>query len=104
MKRKKLVCETCSKSYKTSSSLARHKRPVHYKAKVNKDYANCFKVVTDFECDQCEKIFKRNDQLKRHKQSVHENIQLECPFCEKTFKRKDKLTKHLKTEHEPNKE
>ena len=69
---------------------------------VNKNYANCFKAVTNFPCDQCEKVFKRKDQLKRHKQTIHdESFYLECPSCEKIFKRKDKLTQHMKADHEP---
>ena len=97
----KFICEKCSKPYRSLSSLARHKRTVHYMSNVNKDFANCFKAITDFKCDQCEKNFSRKDQLKRHKQTIHENsFQLECPSCEKIFKRKDKLTKHMKAEHE----
>ena len=97
----KFTCENCNKSYRTSSSLARHKRSVHYESKTNKDFADCFKGITDFKCNQCEKEFKRKDQLQRHQQSIHdESFQLACPSCERIFKRKDKLTKHMKSDHQ----
>ena len=98
---KKYICETCDDAFTTSSHLARHQKIKHYKSNANRDYAECFKNVDEFECDQCEKVFKRKDVLKRHKQTVHEtSLDLQCSSCEKSFKRRDKLTKHIKLEHD----
>ena len=72
----------------------------HFKSNANKEFAECFKYVDEFQCDQCESIFKRKDYLKRHKQAIHDiSSNIQCPSCEKSFNRSDKLAEHIKSQH-----
>ena len=52
-------CSVCGKTYKSGSSLSRHRR------NHNPDF-------TGFHCDKCGGTFKRLETLKKHKQSCHD--------------------------------
>ena len=97
---RKYSCEQCDKKFTNLSNLARHKRIKHFKSNANKEFAECFKYVDEFQCDQCESIFKRKDYLKRHKQAIHDiSSNFQCTSCEKSFNRSDKLAEHIKSQH-----
>nr|CAH7727059.1 unnamed protein product [Callosobruchus chinensis] len=55
------MCETCSKTYKYKTNLARHKR------------LEC-NMAPMYSCDNCEKRFKHRHHLQLHQRSINSNF------------------------------
>ncbi|KAJ8720092.1 hypothetical protein PYW07_012135 [Mythimna separata] len=77
----KIQCDICSANFKSTNSLAAHKRK-----HVSKD-----RVLS---CSVCSKVFKKTSHLKRHELSHENNRPFKCSACPKSFTTKTMLTEH----------
>ena len=78
-------CPDCQKVFTHSSSLHRHRREIHSRAK-------------KFKCRHCLMAFSRKDSLNRH-MVVHTGEKFYCQFCEKKYSTKHNLNDHQRKEH-----
>lgn len=82
-KRNRPVCEYCSKSFRDSYDLQRH-RLVHSNAR-------------QFQCDDCDKKFTQQNNLVRH-QLIHAKVKpYQCDKCDHKCTQKYDLVKHKRS-------
>lgn len=84
--KKKHQCQSCEKSYSTSTGLKQHVDSAHLGKR-------------PFECDICGKAFARNTLLKIHKDSVHHGIRHPCQECGRQFSGRNRLLEHIRKTH-----
>jgi uncharacterized Zn-finger protein len=80
LKIEKYSCETCKKTFKTSTELNIHNR-IHSKQK-------------PFACEQCQMTFSQIGSLNRHKKVHSGEKPYSCDFCPKKFARSHHLICH----------
>ena len=86
-----LVCDLCTKSYKSENGLKYHKIEEHFKS-----------IPPRYPCDQCEngKHYKTKLNLQRHIESTHEMRKHICESCDLKFASVSGLWTHKKRIHE----
>jgi uncharacterized C2H2 Zn-finger protein len=118
----KIVCDICSKVFKTEAKYAKHKL-YHKRIEIEK-LKNPEKIVTchicskefitnsrlnlhvtthtgekPFKCGRCDKTFSQKVNCERH-QLLHTGVKaFVCEFCEKAFKRRGELKDHIVRMH-----
>jgi len=80
-------CDTCRKTFTTSSDLRRHERTHSLEAQFQCSFENCSFTT------------KRSDTLKLHEKthtSIESRLKYPCPSCGKLFSSQQIITRHLK--------
>uniref|UniRef100_A0A1E1W141 C2H2-type domain-containing protein n=1 Tax=Pectinophora gossypiella TaxID=13191 RepID=A0A1E1W141_PECGO len=81
-------CPHCSKCFKNSNQLAKHKM-IHKKEEV---------VPTTTQCSICQLQFSSERRMKAHVAAVHEKLRpFKCPQCDFTAARKPEIKLHLRS-------
>ena len=108
---KKYKCNSCERSFTTSSGLKGHVEKCESFKKQECDI--CGKLVEQrlmdyhkvrvhikpHKCDTCGRKFGVASVLKQHIKTHHGEGRRKCPHCEKTFEGKTVLNKHIKKNH-----
>lgn len=81
----KLICEHCSKSFKTLSELTEHLNSGH-------------KEMFQYKCEVCKRFFTSRVFLDHHAK-IHENSTFFCDICKKQYPSKSYLYNHMKFYH-----
>ena len=86
-----LVCDLCTKSYKSESGLKHHKNEEHSES-----------TPPRYPCDQCSngKHYKTKLNLQRHIEATHEMRKHICETCDSQFATQSGLWTHTKRIHE----
>ncbi|CAL1298742.1 unnamed protein product [Larinioides sclopetarius] len=110
---KDLFCKSCTRNFKTYSSLLSHEKKTHktycfkcvlckYVSKNRDSYINHMKrnhpEVEPYVCDypKCEKSFQNKKKLSDHKKSHQRYC---CRFCKKRYAKKNLLLRHVSDCH-----
>lgn len=101
---KKYDCDSCDKSFTSSSKLEHHLRNAHHLLKKSKSAGSEENESSDdddddsakiFTCDACPKKFKKPSLLARHIKTHDPNKRPhECPKCQKRFPSQVALVRH----------
>ncbi|KOB68944.1 putative KRAB box and zinc finger C2H2 type domain containing protein [Operophtera brumata] len=75
-------CDICSASFRSTNSLAAHKRKHVPKGRV-------------LSCQYCSKVFKKMSHLKRHEGSHDVNRTYKCSLCPKSYHLESRLSEHM---------
>lgn len=87
VKRARLACLYCPKTFKTKSKVNRHTREIHLNPQ------------KQFACSLCPKAFKRREHIKRHMRGKHQAKKFVCHLCPSEHVEKSRLKAHLTRVH-----
>ena len=98
----KFDCDMCKSKSSSRSDLSKHKKNVHFKAKVygaktltETIFSMMIESNSGWRCMQCGKENKNKGLLKMHIESDHMGIAHTCEICGRTYKRADTFRHHL---------